>query len=84
MADLALVWRAGAGRGLQCRRVPAGAGLQERHPLDEQVGARPAVKRGKMVNRTFGKPESQLRERHDASDFDTKTQDKLEAEKADE
>ena len=32
--------------------------------------------------RTFGKPESQLRERHDASDFDTKTQDKLEAEKA--
>ena len=50
----------------------------------KQVGARPAVRRGQMVNRTFGKPESQLRERHDASDFDTKTQDKLEAEKADE
>ncbi len=48
----------------------------------KQVGTRPAVKRGQMVNRTFGKPESQLRERHDASDFDTKTQDKLEAEKA--
>jgi GST-like protein len=31
-----------------------------------------------MVNRTFGDPASQLRERHDASDFDTKTQDKLE------
>ncbi len=45
----------------------------------KQVGARPAVKRGQMVNRTFGKPESQLRERHDASDFDTKPQDKLEA-----
>jgi len=45
----------------------------------KQVGARPGVKRGQMVNRTFGKPESQLRERHDASDFDTKTQDKLEA-----
>ena len=45
----------------------------------KQVGARPAVRRGQMVNRTFGKPESQLRERHDASDFDTKTQDKLDA-----
>lgn len=47
----------------------------------DQVGARPAVKRGRMVNRTFGEPSSQLRERHDASDFDTKTQDKIEAEK---
>ncbi|MAT33685.1 MAG: glutathione-dependent disulfide-bond oxidoreductase, partial [Ponticaulis sp.] len=35
----------------------------------------------RMVNRTFGEPSSQLRERHDASDFDTKTQDKIEAEK---
>jgi GST-like protein len=35
-----------------------------------------------MVNRTYGELSSQLRERHDASDFDTKTQDKLEAEKA--
>ncbi len=34
---------------------------------------RPAVKRGRMVNRTFGEPSSQLRERHEASDFDTKT-----------
>ena len=38
---------------------------------------RPAVKRGSMVNRVYGKPSSQLHERHDASDFDTKTQDKL-------
>jgi GSH-dependent disulfide-bond oxidoreductase len=38
---------------------------------------RPAVKRGRMVNRTSGEPASQLRERHDASDFATKTQDKL-------
>jgi GST-like protein len=45
----------------------------------DAVGARPAVQRGRMVNRTFGDPASQLRERHDASDFDTKTQDKLEA-----
>jgi GSH-dependent disulfide-bond oxidoreductase len=39
--------------------------------------ARPGVKRGSMVNRTYGAPSSQLRERHDASDFETKTQDKL-------
>ena len=39
---------------------------------------RPAVRRGRMVNRTSGDPSEQLRERHDASDFDTKTQDKLE------
>ena len=45
----------------------------------KQVGERPAVKRGRMVNSTTGKPENQLRERHDASDFETKTQDKLEA-----
>jgi GSH-dependent disulfide-bond oxidoreductase len=38
---------------------------------------RPAVKRGRMVNRTYGDPSSQLRERHDASDFETRTQDKL-------
>ncbi len=43
----------------------------------EQVGARPAVQRGRMVNRTFGEPSEQLLERHDASDFDTRTQDKL-------
>ncbi len=45
----------------------------------KQIGERPAVKRGRMVNATQGKPENQLRERHDASDFDTKTQDKIEA-----
>ncbi len=41
------------------------------------VAERPAVKRGRMVNRVMGNPASQLHERHDASDFDTKTQDKL-------
>ena len=41
------------------------------------VGERPAVKRGRMVNRVSGEPSSQLHERHDASDFETKTQDKL-------
>lgn len=43
----------------------------------DQVGARPAVKRGRMVNRVQGDPASQLHERHDASDFDTRTQDKI-------
>jgi GST-like protein len=45
----------------------------------DQIGARPAVKRGRMVNRIMGDPASQLHERHDASDFETKTQDKLES-----
>ena len=43
----------------------------------DAIAQRPAVKRGRMVNRTFGQPASQLHERHDASDFDTSTQDKL-------
>jgi GST-like protein len=43
----------------------------------EAIAARPAVKRGRMVNRITGEPSSQLHERHDRSDFDTRTQDKL-------
>ena len=43
----------------------------------KKLDARPAVKRGRMVNRTSGEPHEQLRERHDASDFDSKTQDKI-------
>ena len=43
----------------------------------EQIDARPAVQRGRMVNRIYGEPASQLHERHEASDFLTKTQDKL-------
>jgi GST-like protein len=48
----------------------------------DQIGERAAVRRGRMVNRVNGDPASQLRERHEASDFDTKTQDKLDAAKA--
>ena len=44
-----------------------------------QVDARPAVKRGRIVNKTNGDPTEQPRERHDASDFDLRTQDKLKA-----
>jgi GST-like protein len=43
----------------------------------DQIAARPAVRRGRMVNRSWGEPASQLHERHEASDFDTRTQDKL-------
>ncbi|QPF86849.1 glutathione-dependent disulfide-bond oxidoreductase [Bradyrhizobium genosp. L] len=43
----------------------------------DAIAARPAVKRGRMVNRTWGEPSSQLHERHDAGDFDTQTQDKI-------
>ena len=46
----------------------------------EAIAARPAVQRGRKVNRSFGDPANQLHERHDASDFETKTQDKLAAE----
>jgi GST-like protein len=43
----------------------------------DEIAARPAVKRGRMVNRVFGDPAGQLHERHDASDFETRTADKL-------
>ena len=43
----------------------------------QEIDARPAVLRGRMVNRTHGEPALQLHERHDAADFETKTQDKL-------
>ena len=47
----------------------------------DRIAERPAVQRGRMVNRTWGEPSSQLPERHEASDFETKTQDKLSASK---
>jgi GST-like protein len=46
----------------------------------DQIAQRPAVRRGIMVNRAFGDPASQLHERHEASDFETKTQDKVASE----
>jgi GST-like protein len=47
----------------------------------DEIAKRPAVQRGRMVNRITGPLNSQLLERHDASDFDTRTQDKLQAAK---
>ena len=55
-------------------------GVQEyRHVLrwTDEIAARPAVQRGRKVNRTWGEAFSQLHERHDASDFDKLTQDKV-------
>jgi GSH-dependent disulfide-bond oxidoreductase len=43
----------------------------------QMIDARPTVTRGRMVNRSYGEPEMQLRERHDASDFDLRTEDKI-------
>jgi GST-like protein len=45
----------------------------------EQISKRPAVERGRKVNRAWGDPSSQLWERHDASDFELRTLDKLQA-----
>ncbi|MCL1484430.1 glutathione-dependent disulfide-bond oxidoreductase [Marinobacter sp. M3C] len=49
----------------------------------QEIFERPAVKRGRKVNRTWGEPSEQLHERHDASDFDLKTQDKVASSTAD-
>src|SRR5205814_1478632 len=43
----------------------------------DTIAKRPAVQRGRMVNRVFGDPKNQLHERHDASDFESRTQDKI-------
>lgn len=47
------------------------------HRWTQEIMARPAVHRGQMVNRSWGPPEQQLRERHSASDFENRTQDKI-------
>ena len=63
-------------------KAPTGAGKTVMmasllNKVAEEIGERPAVQRGKMVNRAWGEPEEQLRERHDASDFEHCTQDKI-------
>ncbi|EUB97699.1 Glutathione S-transferase domain-containing protein [Rhizobium sp. CF080] len=82
IADMAIwPWYGGLAKGWQY-----GAGeflsVQEYTNVQRWADAileRPAVKRGRMVNRLSGDPSGQLHERHDASDFETKTQDKLAA-----
>jgi GSH-dependent disulfide-bond oxidoreductase len=70
---LAKGWQYGAGEFLSVQDY--------KHVLRwaDMLLERPAVRRGRMVNRTWGEPAEQLPERHDAADFDTRTQDKLAA-----
>ena len=80
IADIAVwPWYGGMANGLL---YDAGEFLQVQDYKNVQrwtasIGARPAVQRGRMVNRVSGELSSQLHERHEAADFDTKTQDKL-------
>ncbi len=80
IADIAVwPWYGGLAQGLQ---YEAGAFLQVEtyenlQRWTKQIAERPAVQRGRMVNRVIGDPSKQLHERHDASDFNTSTQDKL-------
>jgi GST-like protein len=80
IADMAVwPWYGGLAKGVI---YEAGEFLQVRDYKNLQrwtdaIGARRAVKRGRMVNAAWGEPANQLHERHDASDFETKTQDKL-------
>ena len=82
IADMAIWPWYGA---LVCNQVYEAAEFLEAHTYKhvvrwaEEIAARPAVQRGRMVNRTWGELSEQLHERHDASDFETKTQDKLDA-----
>jgi GSH-dependent disulfide-bond oxidoreductase len=81
IADIAVwPWYGGLAKGLL---YSAGEflGVQEYKNVQrwtDAIAKRPAVQRGRMVNRTWGDPASQLHERHDAVDFETRTQDKLE------
>ena len=82
IADMAIwPWYGGMAKGLLYEGGPF-LQVQDYKHLNrwtDAIAARPAVKRGRMVNRMQGDPKSQLRERHDAGDFDTRTQDKLES-----
>ena len=81
IADMAIwPWYGALAKGLAYGDAATFLSVDEYKHLQrwvDLIGARPAVKRGRMVNRVSGDPADQLRERHDAADFDTKTQDKL-------
>jgi GST-like protein len=80
IADIAVwPWYGGLAQG---RLYGAAEFLQAqdyRHLLrwSDAIAARPAVQRGRKVNCAWGELADQLHERHDASDFETKTQDKI-------
>ncbi len=81
IADIAIwPWYGGMVKGWQYGDAATFLSTQEYKNVNrwaDQIFARPAVTRGRKVNRTSGDPSSQLHERHDASDFDTMTQDKI-------
>jgi GST-like protein len=81
IADIAVwPWYGGLARGLLYGESGTFLDVQSYKNVQRwtaAIGARPAVKRGRIVNRVSGDPASQLHERHDGSDFDTKTQDKI-------
>jgi len=82
IADMAIwPWYGGLAKGLlyESGEFLSVAEYKHVNRWADLIAERPAVKRGRMVNRTFGDPASQLHERHEASDFDTKTQDKVAA-----
>jgi len=82
IADMAIwPWYGGLAKGLlyESGEFLSVAEYKHVNRWADLVAERPAVQRGRMVNRTFGDPASQLHERHEASDFDTKTQDKVAA-----
>jgi GST-like protein len=82
IADIAILpWYGGVAKGYSYSGAAEFLSTHEYKHLNrwaDMLFARPAVKRGRMVNKSFGEPSEQLHERHDAKDFETRTQDKLE------
>jgi GST-like protein len=83
IADIAVwPWYAGLALGRSYEGADVFLALHEYENVlrwAKAIDTRPAVKRGRIVNKTSGNPAEQLHERHDASDFELRTQDKLEA-----
>jgi GST-like protein len=81
IADMAILpWYGGVAKGYSYTGAAEFLSAHEYKHLNrwaDMLYARPAVKRGRMVNRMSGEPKDQLHERHDAKDFETRTQDKL-------
>ena len=80
IADMAVwPWYGGLAKGLvyEAGEFLAVQDYKNVQRWTDEIAKRPAVKRGRMVNRAFGDPSSQLIERHHASDFELRTQDKL-------
>ena len=85
VADIAIwPWYGGLAKGVLYNSAEFLAVHENTHlqRWAEMVAHRPAVQRGRMVNRTWGDPSTQLHERHDAGDFETRTQDKLQHQRA--